>query len=208
MRRTLPGDYRTAIGPRLELPRTPGCLWICPCNRRRSALSVIVPCIHRDGCADAKSLVPQGVRLTMQKCRSDGKLKFRSVTLRECGTEENCRRIEASVCRWRAAERAATDSTMPLNPSKRSRRVAGMSLAESATRHDGDGPVSNEPASQRRRLQRGCVQRAVSDARFCSSTARCPPVSPRRGHALSTERPVRQPLSSFGTALRRGWCLG
>ena len=161
MRRTLPGDYRTAIGPRLELPRTPGCLWICPCNRRRSALSVIVPCIHRDGCADAKSLVPQGVRLTMQKCRSDGKLKFRSVTLRECGTEENCRRIEASVCRWRAAERAATDSTMPLNPSKRSRRVAGMSLAESATRHDGDGPASNEPASQRRRLQRGCVQRAA-----------------------------------------------
>jgi len=50
------------------------------------------------------------------------------------------------------------------------------------------------------------VQNAVDHADFLPIAARRPLVSTRVGHALSIERPVRHPLSSFVTALRRGWC--
>src|SRR6266568_2792034 len=54
---------------------------------------------------------------------------------------------------------AATHSSVRLHlPIERSRRVTGLSLADSATRHDRNGPASFPPASRRRRSQRGCVQ--------------------------------------------------
>ncbi len=53
---------------------------------------------------------------------------------------------------------AATHSSVRLHlPIERSRRVTGLSLADSATRHDRNGPASFPPASRRRRSQRGCV---------------------------------------------------
>jgi hypothetical protein len=50
------------------------------------------------------------------------------------------------------------------------------------------------------------VQWAVSHQNVLPTATRCSRVSTRIGHALSIERPVRHPLSSFVTALRRGWC--
>jgi hypothetical protein len=83
-----------------------------------------------------------------------------------------------------------------------------MSLDDSATRHDGNGPASNGPASPRRRLERGCVQLAVNHVTFLPTAARCALVSPWYGRALSTDRPDQQPLSGFLIVSRRGWCRG
>lgn len=58
--------------------------------------------IGRDLFADTETLGRQGVGLTMLKCRFYGKGKLRNLTLPVHGIEENCRRIEASGCQWRA----------------------------------------------------------------------------------------------------------
>ena len=70
--------------------------------------------------------------------------------------------VFCSRCRWRAApccapgQRAATDSSVRLHPFERCRRVTGVALADSATRHDRNGPASVLPAGARPGFRRGC----------------------------------------------------
>jgi len=71
-------------------------------------------------------------------------------------------------CRWRAApglwhrQRRATDSNRIGFSLKRSRRVAGMRLANPATPHDGKGPASFYRRVCRRYFNATYVQRFVS----------------------------------------------